>query len=553
MASNTQKHDTRHEPPLPKKDSNLSEWYVQVLKRSDMIDYYDVSGCYILKPNAYGIWENVKNNMDKKFKELGVKNCYFPIFIPEKFLSKENDHLEGFSPEVAWVTHAGQSQLNERIAIRPTSESGMYPYIKDWIRTHRDLPLQLNQWNNVVRWEFKQTVPFLRSREFLWQEGHSAFATKEEAHCEVYQILDIYESIYEDLLCVPVIKGTKTNGEKFAGADFTTTIEGFIPANGRGIQAATSHHLGQNFSKMFDIKFDSSDESRDYVHQNSWGFTTRSIGIMTLIHGDDRGMVIPPYVAHVQVVIVPINKKGVTENVMQACSSIKRVLEDSNIRVHFDDRDNMTPPQKFFYHELRGVPIRLEIGPKDLENATVMLVRRDNMKKCTVPIQSVVDVINSLFKQQQIDMYEKASKGMREKLRVVKNWSNFIDALNDKCLVVSPWCNDTECEEAIKLASKGNVEHENNNCSDSEKESKIREIAFNLWKKRGCPIGSPHVDWEKAEKIYTNKNSKSDEGLSAAAKSLCIPDENLAGENLPNECFYCGKEAKVWCLFGRSY
>ena len=547
---------SKHEPPLPKKDENLSEWYTQVLKRSDMIDYYDVSGCYILKPNAYGIWENIQQNLDIMFKELGVKNCYFPVFIPEKFLCKEKEHLEGFSPEVAWVTHAGQSQLNERIAIRPTSESGMYPYIKDWIRTHRDLPLQLNQWNNVVRWEFKQTVPFLRSREFLWQEGHSSFANKEDAQKEVYQILDIYEAAYKKLLCVPVIKGTKTNGEKFAGADFTTTIEGFIPANGRGIQAATSHHLGQNFSKMFDIKFDSADESKQYVYQNSWGFTTRSIGIMTLTHGDDRGMVIPPRVAHIQVVIVPINKKGITENVMEACYRIKKVLEDSNIRVHFDDRDNMTPPQKFFYHELRGVPIRLEIGPKDLENSTVTLVRRDNMQKYTVSLGNVIDMINTLFDQQHIDIYDKAYKAMMQKLKVVQKWDNFIDALNDKCFVISPWCNETECEEAIKVASKGNVD---TNIDVNEKEQKIKEIAFNLWKKRGRPLGSPIVDWEKAEKIYTDQNTDpqtTSAGLSAAAKTLCIPDENFIqefGQKLPECCFYCGKNAKVWCLFGRSY
>ena len=266
-----------------------------------------------LRPGAYAMWEQVQAFLDSHFKELGVKNCYFPLFIPKKYLCKEEEHLEGFAPEVAWVTKAGQSDLAEPIAVRPTSETGMYPHIKDWIRSHRDLPMQLNQWNNVVRWEFKQTVPFLRSREFLWQEGHSAFATKAEAEAEVYSILDLYARAYEEVLCVPVVKGRKSESEKFAGADFTTTIEGFIPGNGRGIQAATSHHLGQNFSKMFEISFDPAEDGsvaggdkQSFVYQNSWGFTTRSLGVMVLTHGDDKGLVVPPRIAQFQVVIVPI-------------------------------------------------------------------------------------------------------------------------------------------------------------------------------------------------------------------------------------------------------
>lgn len=550
----------KHEPPLPKKDDNLSEWYTQLLKRSDMIDYYDISGCYILKPNSYGIWENIQKALDTKFKSLGIKNCYFPLFIPERFLHKEKDHIEGFAPEVAWVTHAGQSELNEKIAVRPTSETGMYPYLKDWVRTYRDLPMQLNQWNNVVRWEFKQTIPFLRSREFLWQEGHSLFSNKEDAEKEVHDILNIYEEIYTKLLCVPVIKGLKTHSEKFAGADFTTTVEGFIPSNGRAIQAATSHHLGQNFSKMFDIKFDNQDELKEYAFQNSWGFTTRSIGIMVLTHGDDRGLVIPPYIAPIQVVIVPINKKGVTDKILEACESMKQILQKASIRVHLDERDNMTPPQKFFFHEERGVPIRLEIGPKDLENHTVKLVRRDNMGKTIVSLldgENVVHIIESVFVQQQNDMYSKAKKQMFEKLKVVKEWDRFIEALDSNCFVIAPWCNNVACEEKIKLQSK--LRGENNMeiliptvVTEEEKLEKIREIAYHLWEKRGKPIGSSNIDWEKAEKIYSRSNSAVN--LSAAAKSLCIPnDQNLAGEALPKMCFHCDNEAKLWCLFGRSY
>eukprot|EP00475_Leptophrys_vorax_P031188 TRINITY_DN4716_c0_g1_i1.p1 TRINITY_DN4716_c0_g1~~TRINITY_DN4716_c0_g1_i1.p1 ORF type:complete len:619 (-),score=173.39 TRINITY_DN4716_c0_g1_i1:551-2260(-) len=288
------------------KFKDFSKWYNQVVFRSEMIDYYDVSGCYILRPWSYFVWEQIQNYFDKEIKKLGVKNTYFPLFVSWSALNREKDHIEGFAPEVAWVTRAGNSELQEPIAIRPTSETIMYTSFSKWIRSHRDLPLQINQWSNVVRWEFKNPTPFIRSREFLWQEGHSAFSTKLEAEKEVYQILDIYARVYEDLLAVPVTKGIKTEKEKFAGALFTTTIECFVPAAGKGVQAATSHCLGQNFAHMFDITFENQEGKTEHCWQNSWGLSTRSLGVMVMVHGDDKGLVMPPKVAPVQVIMVPI-------------------------------------------------------------------------------------------------------------------------------------------------------------------------------------------------------------------------------------------------------
>jgi prolyl-tRNA synthetase family I len=277
-----------------KKGEDFAAWYAQLITKAEMIEYYDISGCYILRPWAYSIWESIQNYLDARIKDLGVDNCYFPLLVSQGALTREKDHIADFAPEVAWVTKSGQSELEEPVAIRPTSETIMYPAYAKWIRSHRDLPLKLNQWNNVVRWEFKAPTPFLRSREFLWQEGHTAHAHKEEADKEVLDMLENYRSVYEDLLAVPVIRGRKTDKEKFAGADYTTTVEGFIPTNGRGIQGATSHHLGQNFSKMFNISFEDEKKERQLVHQNSWGLTTRTIGVLAMVHGDDKGLVLPP-------------------------------------------------------------------------------------------------------------------------------------------------------------------------------------------------------------------------------------------------------------------
>jgi len=335
------------------REENFSEWYVQTITRSDMIEYTDISGCYVLKPWSFSIWEQIQNFIDSEIKKLGVKNSYFPCFVSQKALKAEADHLEGFAPEVAWVTKAGNSDMAEPIAIRPTSETIMYPLFSNWIRSHRDLPLKLNQWCNVVRWEFKHPVPFLRTREFLWQEGHTCFATKQEADTEVLQILDLYRQAFEDLLAVPVTRGKKTDKEKFAGGLYTTTCEAFIATNGRAIQACTSHCLGQNFAKIFNITYESEgSKTKSHIWQNSWGFTTRSIGIMIMVHGDNDGLVLPPRVAPVQVIIVPVYTKTNKDFINQQCEKIRDILIEVGVRVETDLRDNYKSAWKYNYWEI---------------------------------------------------------------------------------------------------------------------------------------------------------------------------------------------------------
>ncbi len=391
----------------------MPDWYSQIITKAELIEYYDVSGCYILRPWAYFIWEQIKAFFDKEIRELGVQNCYFPIFISRNVLEREKTHIADFAPEVAWVTKSGQSDLAEPIAIRPTSETSMYPAYSRWIQSHRDLPLKLNQWNNVVRWEFKHPQPFLRTREFLWQEGHTAFANYKEAEEEVYQILDLYSQVYSDLLAIPVIKGKKTEKEKFAGADWTTTIEAYISASGRGIQAATSHHLGQNFSKMFDIQFeDPETNKKKFVYQNSWGITTRTIGILTMIHGDNIGLVLPPKVACYQIVIVPCGitaslSKEDENKLYEKCKWYESELKKAGLRVFGDYRDNYSPGWKFNHWELKGVPLRIELGPKDVQSKKYVCVRRDTLKKETYDEENLIKTITDLLTTIHNDLYNK--------------------------------------------------------------------------------------------------------------------------------------------------
>ncbi|ELW72561.1 Bifunctional aminoacyl-tRNA synthetase [Tupaia chinensis] len=366
-----------------KKEENLADWYSQVITKSEMIEYYDVSGCYILRPWAYSIWESIKDFFDAEIKKLGVENCYFPMFVSQGALEKEKTHIADFAPEVAWVTRSGKTELAEPIAIRPTSETVMYPAYAKWVQSHRDLPIRLNQWCNVVRWEFKHPQPLLRTREFLWQEGHSAFASFEEAAEEVLQILDLYARVYEELLAIPVVKGRKTEKEKFAGGDYTTTVEAFISASGRAIQGATSHHLGQNFSKMFEIIFEDpkTPGEKQFAYQNSWGLTTRTIGVMTMVHGDNMGLVLPPRVACVQVVVIPC---GITnalseedkEALIAKCNDYRRRLLSADIRVRVDLRDNYSPGWKFNHWELKIVQIPF-CGEIDCEDWIKKTTARD--------------------------------------------------------------------------------------------------------------------------------------------------------------------------------
>ncbi|KAE8226119.1 hypothetical protein CF319_g1229 [Tilletia indica] len=506
------------------KDGDFPEWYQQVLKKGDMLDYYDVSGCYILKPWSYFVWQSIQNFFDGEIKKAGVENCYFPMFVSSDVLEKEKDHIEGFAPEVAWVTRAGKSELEKPIAIRPTSETVMYPYYAKWIRSHRDLPLKLNQWNSVVRWEFKHPQPFLRTREFLWQEGHTAFLTLEEADKEVKHILDLYRQVYTDLLAVPVVPGVKSEKEKFAGGYYTTTVEGFVPTTGRGIQGGTSHCLGQNFSKMFNISVEDPDcpeelrgkpEGKRFVWQNSWGLSTRTIGVMTMVHGDDRGLVMPPRVSQIQVVIVPcgITVKTKEEDrlaLMAACDRVSTTLKGASIRTKVDDRDNYSPGYKFNDWELRGVPIRIEIGPKDMQKQQVFTaIRHSGVKAAVADDGSLAENIQKLLDQIHDDMYSKAEKEYASRRKVVEKWEDFTTTLNAKCHVIIPWCETVACEDQIK---------------------------------------------DRSARSGTDGEAQDERAPSMGAKSLCIPfDQAQFGDITGKKCPNCDKDAKRWTMFGRSY
>eukprot|EP00388_Colpodella_angusta_P039637 GDKK01047900.1.p1 GENE.GDKK01047900.1~~GDKK01047900.1.p1 ORF type:complete len:713 (+),score=286.20 GDKK01047900.1:1-2139(+) len=505
-----------------KKEEDFSEWYKQVILRAELIEYYDVSGCFILRPNSYFIWESIQSWFDAEIKKKGVQNSYFPLFVKKDKLEKEKDHVEGFSPEVAWVTKSGSSDLKEPIAIRPTSETIMYPAFKQWIRSHRDLPLKLNQWTSVVRWEFKDPTPFIRTREFLWQEGHTAHATEEEADKLTFEILDLYEKVYNDLLAVPVVKGIKSEGEKFAGGKKTTTVEAFIPTNGRGVQGATSHLLGQNFAKMFEIEFEGKDGKKQHVHQTSWGLTTRSIGVMLMVHGDDRGAVIPPRVAPTQVVIVPIPKKSEgLEAILKYADEIKDVLAAKGVRVHIDDRDNYTPGWKFNAWEVRGVPIRIELGLQEVEKRTIRVARRDAVDakdKIDFDFSQIAEKVPTTLDDIQATLLKRASEKMDASIARVSTFDEVLPALNEKKLVLAPWCGEKETEDLIKEETK-----------------RLSEEA----------AGAAAVAAELA-------NCESAPALTGAMKPLCIPI-NQPEMKEGTKCFFTGKDAKFYTLFGRSY
>ncbi|KAJ7257857.1 hypothetical protein B0H12DRAFT_1110235 [Mycena haematopus] len=502
-----------------KKEVDFPAWYTNVLIKADMLDYYSVSGCYILKPWSYSIWEEITQWFNAEIKELGVQNSYFPMFVSQKVLEREKDHIEGFSPEVAWVTRAGNSDLEEPIAIRPTSETAMYPYYAKWIKSHRDLPLKLNQWNSVVRWEFKNPQPFLRTREFLWQEGHTAFLTKPEADAEVRQILDLYRRVFEDLLAVPVIPGVKSEKEKFAGGLYTTTVEGFIPTSGRGIQGATSHCLGQNFSRpeMFNIFVedpnDPTGQGKTYVWQNSWGLSTRTIGVMVMVHGDNQGLVLPPRVASVQAVIVPcgITAKTTEESratINNACEELAKTLKKSGIRAKADLREGYTPGYKFNDWEQKGVPLRLEIGPNDLAKQQTLTVRRDTGAKNPIGLADIGATIGALLATIQSEMFNKAKATYDSCIKEITQWDDVVPALDNKNVVVIPWCEVEECEDDIK------------------------------------------------ERSGRASEPQDERAPSAGAKSLCIPfDQSRWTPIVPGQtkCPACGKDAKRWTMFGRSY
>lgn len=436
-----------------KKEEDFGEWFSQVIQKADLVDYSLVSGCYVYKPRSYAVWEKIQEHMNGAFKRMGIENCYFPLFIPEGLLKKEQEHVEGFKPEVAWVTETGDSKLNERLAIRPTSETAMYHHYAKWIQSYRDLPLKLNQWCNVVRWEFKNPVPFLRSREFLWQEGHTAHKNKAEAEKEVLQILDLYAEVYEKLYAVPVIKGKKTDSEKFAGAQYTTSVEIFLP-NGKAAQGATSHLLGQNFAKAFGISFLDEKEQKQFVWQNSWGLSTRSIGICIMMHSDNKGLVLPPNVAPVQMVIIPIVFDATKEKVLQKAKSLHAQLQES-FSVLLDDRDGYTPGWKFNAWEMKGIPMRIEFGPKDMEKNQAVLVRRDTGKKEIVKISEIEKKAKAMLESMQKELYQKASKMQEENTVLAKNMTETKKAIENRKLVKAFWCENEACETSIKDKTEG--------------------------------------------------------------------------------------------------
>lgn len=433
---------------LSVKKEDFDKWYIEVILKSELADYSDVSGCIILRPDSYFIWEQIQRFTDDQFKKAGIQNVYFPLFIPEKFLNKEKEHVEGFSPEVAWVTQTGNSKLDERLAIRPTSETIIYPSFSKWIRSWRDLPMRYNLWNNVVRWEFKHAVPFLRTREFLWNEGHTIFATQEEALAEEKEILGIYKKTTEDLLALPGMMGRKTDKEKFAGAMFSASIEHLMP-DGIAIQGPDFHHDGQNFAKAFDITFLDKEKKKQYAWQNTWAITTREIGVMIAIHGDDKGLILPPKVAPIQVVIVPIYDSKNREEILNEAKNLEKKLK-TDFRIKLDDREEFSPGFKYNEWELKGVPIRMEIGPKDVKNKQVVLVRRDNNKKDIVKVDNVVSKLKEMIDDIHKNMFNKALDFLKSNTHKVKTYNEFKAVIKKGGIIQSCWCGERHCEDKVK-------------------------------------------------------------------------------------------------------
>ncbi|MCM1287905.1 MAG: proline--tRNA ligase [Clostridium sp.] len=462
---------------------DFAQWYTDVVLKAELIDYTSVKGCMVLKPAGYAIWELIQRQLDDRFKETGVENVYLPMFIPESLLQKEKDHVEGFAPEVAWVTHGGLNPLQERICVRPTSETLFCDFYSKEVESYRDLPKVYNQWCSVVRWE-KETRPFLRSREFLWQEGHTAHATAEEAEERTIQMLNVYADFCEQVLAIPVIKGRKTDKEKFAGAEATYTIEALMH-DGKALQSGTSHNFGDGFARAFNIQYTDKDNKLQYVHQTSWGMSTRLIGGIIMVHGDDSGLVLPPRIAPVQVMIVPIMQKK--EGVLEKAQELMKMLSKS-CRVKVDATDK-NPGYKFAEQEMRGIPLRVEVGPKDIEAGQAVVVRRDTREKITVAFDALEAKITELLEIVQNDMFERAKKHRDENTRIAKDWNEFTDILEKKQgFIKAMWCGEESCEIAIKEET--------------------------------------------------------------GATTRCMPFEQ---EEISNVCVHCGKPAKKMVYFGKAY
>ena len=465
-------------------DEDFAQWYTDVVKKAELCDYSSVKGCMVIEPAGYAIWENIQKELDRRFKETGVENCYMPVFIPESLLQKEKDHVEGFAPEVAWVTHGGSEELQERLCVRPTSETLFCDYYQRVIQSYRDLPKCYNQWCSVVRWE-KTTRPFLRSREFLWQEGHTAHATAKEAEERTRMMLNVYADFCEEVLAIPVVRGQKTEKERFAGAEATYTIEALMH-DGQALQSGTSHNFGDGFARAFDIQYTDKDNKLQYVHQTSWGLSTRIIGAIIMVHGDNDGLKLPPRIAPVQIMICPVMQKK--EGVLEKSFELKEELSKAGFRVKVDDRDK-NPGFKFADCEMRGIPLRVEIGPRDIEKGEAVLVRRDTREKIMVELSELSEKAGELLESIQHDMYEKAKAHLEAHTFAATTMDEMEEILDTKKgFVKAMWCGCRECEDAIK---------------------------------------------EKT-----------------GATSRCIP---FRQEKLSDTCIYCGKPAQKMVYFGRAY
>lgn len=431
------------------KEEDFSEWYTQVVLKAKLADYAPVKGLIVLRPDGYSIWESLRSTFDKKFARNGIRNGFLPILIPESLLGKEQKHFAGFNPEVFWVTHSGTNEVGDRLALRPTSETLAYTLYSKWIQSWRDLPLKINFWNTALRAEIKATKPFLRTSEFLWQEGHTVHSTKEEAEKEVIKILDIYKNTVEEELAIPVTTGKKSEKEKFVGAEYTTTMESIMP-DGKALQMGTSHFLAQNFSKPFEVKFADKDNVEHFAWQTSWGVSWRLIGAMIMAHGDDKGLVLPPKVAPMQVVIVPIYKNdNDKENVITKVNEIANILELKNIRIHVDSREELTPGYKFNDWELKGVPLRIEIGPKDIENQSMVLAKRYNHEKMKMGLNEVENIV-TILDEIQTEMLKKARTEAADNTIDIENYDEFKMKMEKGGFFNSPWCGKLDCEEKIK-------------------------------------------------------------------------------------------------------
>jgi prolyl-tRNA synthetase len=451
MAKNTDTFVTEITP----RSQDFSRWYLDIVQRAELADYSPVKGCMVIRPYGYAIWELIQQALDARIKATGHVNAYFPLFIPNSLLTKEAEHVEGFSPQVAYVTHAGGEELDEKLVVRPTSEAIIGTMYAKWVQSWRDLPILINQWANVVRWE-KKTYPFLRTTEFLWQEGHTAHETEAEAEAETLQILDLYTEVCESVLAMPVMKGRKSDSEKFAGALRTYSIEALM-GDGRALQAGTSHNLGQNFAKAFDITFQARDKSVQHVWGTSWGVTTRLVGGVIMCHGDDSGLVLPPAIAPYQVVIVPIGRENWRETVLPRAKEIQAELVAAGMRVTIDERDER-PGWKFSEWEMRGVPVRVEIGPKDIEKSAVLVARRDTRQKESLPMAGLADRLRTLLDEIQQNLLARAKQFREEHTQRVSSYDEFKQVMDGRPgFVIAPWCGAADCEAQIKTDTQATI------------------------------------------------------------------------------------------------